>query len=954
MTHIKKLSIQGFKSFAPKTEINFDKGINVIVGPNGSGKSNISDALCFVLGRLSVKSMRAAKAKNLLFMGSKYAKPAREASVEIVFDNSTKTFSLDSPEISLKRIVKHNGQSTYKINNEVKTRSEVIETLAQAGIDPHGFNLVLQGQIQSIVKTHPEERRKIIEEVAGISIYESRKEKSLKELEKTDSRLKEISTVLRERIAFLRNLEKERSQALKFKDLELTISRCKASILHRKISDKTKELESVRKSIEEKTSQKEKIKARIQESQDSIDKLNEEVVKINKYIQRSTGIEQESLRTQISNLRAEIEGLRVRKESFENRQLEIERRIAEMQKSVPDQEREISQLRKESPLIEQKQEELKRKKKELQELEEQKKQIYTIKTEVSSLKERVKDKENQIQKISNESDNLVKDIEEKHSKLTKESLNSCEKEISKLKEKLTSLTENLERLLSNEPEINKRIFSSENEISSAEKIKLQIKEIDVCPLCQNKMTEDHSKHVTSDSDEKIKKATEELKKAKEELDKLTHKKSELKSEITNLNSNLSELDSELSQHRIIEDKKLRLKSLLESENDLKSELKILSSRKEKLLAQSIDTSHIDEKYSTKLMEIEEISARTSEDIDKTLMYKERELEKTNEIIKLSKRDLKEIDEEVKEIYESIESKSQALETKEKEDKALNEKFKQMFKERDSIQEKIQEESFNLSSTRTEIGQIEEQINYLKVGNAKISAEKEAIEMELTEFNNVELISGSLQFLDDKLKKSQESIKSIGAINMRALEMYDGVKEEYDKVQEKVDTLEKEKNEILNIISEIDSKKKRTFMKTFKGINELFTTNFSKLSSKGQAFLELENKEDIFDGGVSIVVKLGKGKYFDVTSLSGGEQTLIAISLLFAIQEYRPYHFYILDEIDAALDKRNAERLSALLKKYLQNGQYIVITHNDALIMDSNLLYGVSMHDGVSKVLGLKI
>ena len=164
--------MHGFKSFPKKTEVPFTSGINVILGPNGSGKSNISDALCFVLGRLSIKSMRAAKARNLIFQGTKAASPAREAIVEIVFDNSDKTFSIEENEISIKRIVRLNGQSIYKINNETKTRQEVLSLLAQAGIDPNGFNIILQGEIQNFVKMHTEERRKIIEEVAGISIYE--------------------------------------------------------------------------------------------------------------------------------------------------------------------------------------------------------------------------------------------------------------------------------------------------------------------------------------------------------------------------------------------------------------------------------------------------------------------------------------------------------------------------------------------------------------------------------------------------------------------------------------------------------------------------------------------------------------------------------------------------------------------------------------------------------------
>ena len=162
MVYIKRMVMQGFKSFAKRTEVQFDKGINVVLGPNGSGKSNVSDALCFALGRLSIKSMRATKAKNLLFMGSKYVKPAREATVELIFDNRDRLFGLETDEVSLARTVRANGQGIYKINGETKTRLEVLEVLGQAGIDPYGFNMVLQGQIQAIVKMHPEERRKII------------------------------------------------------------------------------------------------------------------------------------------------------------------------------------------------------------------------------------------------------------------------------------------------------------------------------------------------------------------------------------------------------------------------------------------------------------------------------------------------------------------------------------------------------------------------------------------------------------------------------------------------------------------------------------------------------------------------------------------------------------------------------------------------------------------------
>ena len=181
--------MKGFKSFARKTEIPFEDSMNVIVGPNGSGKSNVTDALCFVLGRLSIKSIRAAKAANLLFRGNQNYKGANEASVELFLDNSKKTFTIEGQEVRIKRTVRKSGQSIYQINGKTRTRQELLELLSQGGIDPNGFNIILQGEIASMIKMNSDERRRIIEEVAGISIYETRKHKSLRELEKSDEKI---------------------------------------------------------------------------------------------------------------------------------------------------------------------------------------------------------------------------------------------------------------------------------------------------------------------------------------------------------------------------------------------------------------------------------------------------------------------------------------------------------------------------------------------------------------------------------------------------------------------------------------------------------------------------------------------------------------------------------------------------------------------------------------------
>jgi len=954
MTYIKKIVMQGFKSFAKRTEIPFDKGINVIVGPNGSGKSNISDALCFVLGRLSIKSLRAAKAKNLIFMGSKFIKPAKEASVEIVFDNSDKTFLIDKNEISIERKVRRDGQSIYKINGETKTRNEVIELLYHAGIDPYGFNIVLQGEIQSIVRAHPEERRKIIEDVAGISVYEERKAKSLKELEKTDEKLKEINAVLRERTAYLKNLERERAQALRYKELENTLKKIKASIIKKKLDEKEKELDSILRSIEEKTIEKEKIRERVEKVKKEIGELSEKINQINRHIQETSGIEQETLHNQIGNLKAEIEGYKVRKENYENRRDEIKRRITKIEEQIPEIKREIEELKKESPQVAKKANELKKKKEELAIIEEERRKILTIKSELNSIRERINDKEKQAARANSESDLILKQIEELSKNLNYKNEEECSKTLNSLKNLLKDKKKELSEIESEIFKNEKMVSVLEFDINRIEKIKNDVKEIDVCPLCQSKITEDHREHVITESNNKIKECEQKIYALKEEIEKSKIRKNILAEDIKTNEEKISNGEIELINQKAIKEKKEQLRRVLDEERALKEEIALLLDKRKALESKTSDLSEVEGRYHAKIMEIEEISSRTEEDIDNTLLHKEREIEQMQHIIKTSNKDIEEIENNIKEISNNLDKKISLLREKEEQEKKLNEKFKRMFEEMDVMQKELQERSLVASEMQNNIKALDEQLGFFRIGKARIDAEKEALVMEMREFDGIEVIKATMDVLQERLTRTQQALNEIGSINMRALEVYDEMKKEYEAVQEKVNVLEKEKQEILNIIAEIDRKKTLTFMRTFRSINELFTRNFSRLSTKGTAFLDIENKENIFDGGVSILVKKMKGKYFDVTSLSGGEQVLVALSLLFAIQEHKPYHFYIFDEIDAALDKRNSERLAALLNQYMQSGQYIVMTHNDAIIMNSNLLYGVTMHDDVSKILSIRL
>ena len=952
MPYIKKLVMHGFKSFVRKTEIPFTPGINVILGPNGSGKSNISDALCFVLGRLSIKSMRAAKSKNLIFLGSKVAAPAKEAVVEIVFDNFDKAFSIDNAEISIKRIVRKNGQSIYKINNETKTRQEVLFLLAQAGIDPNGFNIILQGEIQNFVKMHTDERRGVIEDVSGVSIYESRKIKSLKELEKTDEKLKEISAILRERTAYLNNLEKERQQALKFKKLEGNIKIYKASIVFHDLEKKKKEAEKINSKISERNKEIEKTKKLISNIKATINDLESKITSINLKIHEFTGLEQEKINHEIADIRADLAGLNVKKDNHKNKISEILNQKQDFAKIIKENELSVKELKKESPLNLKKEKDLELKKKELEKIEDQRRKFYMIKSELKSINERIDDKNSFFQNYTNESDFLLKQI----NSLTLELFdkNADQEKLSSLKSALSEKKEFLNALKKGEKEFEKSLYTNENEIDRHSKLMDKISKMDVCPVCKNKITESHINSIHKESLEKINSLKKEIDSTNKKFNEVYRKKEFLEKDIEQLNSEILKRESDIIKISNINEKKYQIKSLQEKIEKSKNEFLELKNRKSLLEKKFKEDFNIDQKYETVKIEVQEISLRTEENISSEISFKQMELER----LKISLKQLLihelELNEELSKIDRDLKEKEKQFEKKKNDDEELSRKFKKLFSERDEFQKKIRDEESKLLENQNIAYQIEQNINNFKIEKAKVDAEVENLEVEMSEFNEIKAIKISRESLSHKLNKAQEIISKIGSVNLRSLEVYNSVRREYDIVKKKAEIISKEKEGILKVIYEIDIKKKKSFLKTLYSLNEIFSKNFSQLSLKGHVFLELENKKNPFDGGVNIIVKTGHGKYFDVTSLSGGEQTIVALSLIFAIQEFSPYYFYVLDEIDAALDKRNSERLAGLLRKYMKKGQYIVITHNDEIITNSTNLYGVSMHEGISKIVSLKL
>jgi chromosome segregation protein len=242
MIHISRVSLRNFKSFR-RISIPIPTGFTAIVGPNGSGKSNIVDAICFVLGRSSSKSLRAERFSDLIYNGGKKGNSAKQASVTLYIDNAARDIPIDSKEIKISRTIDLTGNSIYRLNGKRTTRNEILDQLAVANVHPDGHNIVLQGDVTRIIDMDAKERRGVIDEIAGIAEYDDKKRKALRQLEKVSGNVSKAGAVLREVTIQLRRLEKERADALRHGELKGEIRMKKGTVLHSKQLKITEDME---------------------------------------------------------------------------------------------------------------------------------------------------------------------------------------------------------------------------------------------------------------------------------------------------------------------------------------------------------------------------------------------------------------------------------------------------------------------------------------------------------------------------------------------------------------------------------------------------------------------------------------------------------------------------------------------------------------------------------------
>lgn len=363
MVYLKAIEAHGFKSFADKVNIKFDSGVTAVVGPNGSGKSNITDAIRWVLGEQSARSIRGVKMEDVIFNGSSSRKAMNFAWVRLVLDNHSRKLSIDEDRVNITRKLYRNGDSEYYINDDKCRLKEINELFLDSGLGKNAYNIISQGEVDEVLKARPEQRRNLIEETAGVMKYKLRKKESEKRLEDTAQNLSRVHDIIHELESRVSKLEHESANAKEYlalkeemsrSDIEVTVYDINAllSILHEEeaaYNDIEKKVKEYRENLQVMDQKMSELGDKRDRHDSENKELNKELVELSKRLENTSGrIELykerknnkgqlvEELRVRLSEQESRGDTLKVRANEAADTAVDLNETAARLKKSLKD------------------------------------------------------------------------------------------------------------------------------------------------------------------------------------------------------------------------------------------------------------------------------------------------------------------------------------------------------------------------------------------------------------------------------------------------------------------------------------------------------------------------------------------------------------------------------------------------------------------------------------------
>jgi len=1177
--YLKKLELQGFKSFADKTTLEFKPGITAVIGPNGSGKSNVSDAIRWVLGEQSIKNLRGSKLEDVIFAGTQARKSVSFAEVAITMDNSDGKLPVDYSEVTVTRRVYRSGESEFFINKNQCRLKDIVELFMDTGIGRDGYSIIGQGRIDEILSTKSEERRRIFEDAAGIVKYRTRKEEAEKKLDNTRQNLLRINDIVSELENQLEPLREQSEKAKKFLDIREKLKYLEVGLFISNINKGKAKLEELTRQVEEVLNQteyedkklselqdlKEEVRTAIEEITQSIEGLQSEIFEAQNKIEKQKadiGVKKAKIEHNTANIevfKTEIEEFKNKKVSLEN---EIEERKARKARLFDDKKRFEDELKEkeeelaklsESLTNEQKRiEELKVKIMENIDLKFEKMEILkdlTANSETSNSRIKQIDEEINDNKLILDKERMKKEDENaEFSKVskTREELQSKLENISKIKEEYSSKVSDFEsRIRKNLDETNNKesrykfLVETENEFEGynravkevmqkcqkdkefgknicgtlaslikvpsdyevsiemalgatiqnivteteedaknaieylkknnygrasffpitavkGEKLKNNFKEFDGFVGIASDLIEFDKKYeqiiysllgrtvIVTNIDEAIKiakknkysfrivtldgdilnasgqmtggsvfkKTTSILSRARE-IDELKDVVKKLKAEYETIVSELEsykqeaatalndveEIEKEYHEANILyATEKEKMSAIEENIERIVKRNNLLTVEKEKALevmnSVKTDIDNINEiikKYELENNEMQQIvDDFASENSDKQQVLDDLNSDIMDLKISVSSFDessnsmdeiLERINNDIDNCVSSVEKRNSDIEKMLKESKTFEEDITSLEKEIENVtlsisalEEKLTQDKEERNTKNIKIVEIEKDVenqfrtlDILHDQATKLDVKKTKVESDIEEIQNkmwddyettpntakdyAEVTSSTAK----EVEGFKNEIKSLGNININAIEEYKAVGERYEFLRTQKMDLEESATSLEKIISDMIELMKIQFAQNFEIINKNFGEVFVELFGGGRASLRLADENNILESGIEIEVQPPGKKLQNMMLLSGGERAFTAIALLFAILRLSPSPFCILDEIEAALDDVNVYRYADYLKKFSANTQFLVITHRKGSMEAANTVYGATMQEhGITKLVSMKL
>ncbi len=963
---LKRIEIDGFKSFADKTVLTFDSPITGIVGPNGCGKSNITDAIRWVLGEQSVSALRADKGmSSIIFSGSNSRRTVNYAQVSLVFDNTKRFYAIEEDEVVVtRRISRKDNGSEYYINKTPCRLRDIIDLTMGSGLAKNSLNIISQGNISEFADAKPDKRREVFEEAAGVSLYKKKKTEAVNKLARTQENLDRASDIINELEMQVIPLANAAKKAKKYQEAKERLETIETSVLVSDIEFYEAKRDESKKAEFDLETELAVSETTLQVNENSVSERREEIRQMDRQIDASQA-ELMRLVNEIGNL--------------ESRKIEINERRKYTLEAGSSKEKEDA----------------------LREAYNEAKQEYESRKEIY--------------------DKSVADID-----LLEKQQNSVIMKKIDAEQNFEQANTALKRLLNRKEVLEnlmKRPFTAQAGVQAVMDAIHSLPGVLGCVAMELKAREGYEEAisvglqgalyniVTKDA-ESARNAIEFLK--RNESGRATflprnilrprYIKEEDEIVCENLTGYLGvacDFVDCSEPFEVVTD--YLLGSVIVTDN-LKNAINLAETLKYRYNVVTLDGEIIHrggsmtggkQRESSSYMTMRKEYNQIDENIEKQrVIYND-----WNEKVSRYTREKEGMDAKLWELrvnsakmeplldvkkakFTSLEAEYQMLAPQKEEEEAQdssNDLIDQLEKNRlrkDELETtlrlnrearykanaEVERKEAQIRQIRTETNRLRDKLNDVKIDIARV---------ELVLNQNIERLSSeyhmTYEFAKDKVSREvvenakeevadlRRKIASLGNVNMDAPQEYEEKSKRYDELKKNYDELMESREKLLASIADMDAVMTEKFADMFEKVNAQFSDVFTQLFHGGRARLYLEDPNDLMNTGIEIEANPPGKVIRNNRVLSGGEKTLIAFCTLFAIMKARPLPLCVFDEVDTALDPANNDRFANYLQSIANESQFIVVTHHPSTMAKCDVLYGVTMaNNGVSNLLKVQL